>query len=369
MKSYLLTLNGKLKDTLGNLSLRMKAKIYVLLTIIFLLILFRISLSYFGLYYLNNQLNKDQNYQSHVTSLNISLWNQSVTLNGIQIELNKTPIPVPLFTANSIEISFHVIPILSGKMVADIKVAQPIFNYIMGALPIKSNLRSIPVVIHKFEVNNGEINIINFRDAPHFKISISHIHTTLNKKSGSELYLIDSKGQVMNSGNYYLHGKLNPFSKDPNFYIESAIRGLDIPEFNSVIKHYTDVTTRAGKFSIYIKLGAQNGKISGYAKPFIKNLSIIQKKDDNVIKKAYKKAVQVSAEILQNSHQKTDATKINISGTISDPDIDMLSVVLNLLQHAFIAALAPSLDDQFSSQDIVYNQSNATKTPHYNPNK
>lgn len=340
-------------------------KIYLILSVIILLILFRITLPYLGLYYLNQQINKDRNYHGHISNLDISFWHRSITLKEITISINNAPSKIPLFTATSIELFLQLTPLLSGKKVMDIKITHPVFNYLIDVSLPQSGESRKSLTIRKFEINNGEINIINFHDAPHFKIAIKHVHIELHKTKDSPVYLVDSKGQVMNSGNFYIRGKLNPFSKEPNFYIESALKGLAIPEFNSILKHYTDITARDGTFNLFVKFSAKNGKLSGYAKPFLKNLSIIEKKDDNIVKKIYKKAVKVSAKILQNSQQKTNATKINISGNINDPNIDMLSVVLYLLQHAFIQALVPSLDNQFSDQDIVYNQSNTAHAPHY----
>ena len=98
-------------------------------------------------------------------------------------------------------------------------------------------------------------------------------------------------------------------------------------------------------------------KITGYAKPLIKNLQVIEqdKNDMSPIEALYKNAVQVVAKILENPKTKKVATKININGDIDDPDIDILSIISNLLRNAFIQALLPQLDHSVEMKDINLN--------------
>jgi hypothetical protein len=128
---------------------------------------------------------------------------------------------------------------------------------------------------------------------------------------------------------------------------------MQIKEANNFLHHYTKIDVARGLFSFYIEAAAANGKIKGYAKPFIKNLKVVEpQKSMTPIEALYKGALQVFAKILENPTKKTVATRIPISGNIEDPDTNIWAIIGNLLSHAFIQALLPQLDQNVHIQDI-----------------
>jgi hypothetical protein len=68
--------------------------------------------------------------------------------------------------------------------------------------------------------------------------------------------------------------RFDPLAKQPTFELKATIKQMRIKEANNFLRHYVKFDVQSGLFSFYIEAAAANGKITGYAKPIVKNLKL-----------------------------------------------------------------------------------------------
>ena len=83
------------------------------------------------------------------------------------------------------------------------------------------------------------------------------------------------------------------------------------------------------KSSIYTEAAAKDGKITGYTKPIIKNLKVVnwEKDKDKPLKIAYEAVVGAIAWIFKNHNKEQLATKVEFEGNIKNPNIDIWELI------------------------------------------
>jgi hypothetical protein len=337
--------------------------------LIIVLCAMRIALPYVLIDYVTKQINKIPEYKVHIGDLDVHLYRGSYTIKNLQLWKVTKDIPVPFFESAIIDLSIQWKALLQGSLVAKIVTEHPIIHFVADTnneqLTIDKQWLVIvktlfPLNINKLTANNGEVYFEDFHGDPPFKTAMKNVHLEIDnmqKTYNTGTLLLSTfklTGKPMGAGDFWAEGKYNPFIKTPTFYIKVKLVDLEVRNIKNFLKHYTKVDVSSGIFSLYGEVAAADGKIKGYAKPFIKNLKIGDPKEHNPINVIYNGAAAVVAKVLENSKKKTIATDIKIEGNINDPNKSVLSIIYYLLRHAFIQALLPQIDHSIEMRDVTY---------------
>ncbi|MBS0350266.1 MAG: DUF748 domain-containing protein [Proteobacteria bacterium] len=260
---------------------------------------------------------------------------------------------------------------LKGSLVSKINIQHPVIT-INSIAENKDKKRKIQAddYINKikssnnFKINqvmiyNGEVYFNNNQTPNSFNLYIKNINAKFNniQNISNKQGLMSSfslAAKAMDDADLSISGKFNLTSKTPAFQIKASLKELSLPKLNPFLKEYTKLKTEQGTFTLFFEAVAANGRIKGYAKPFVKNLVIAKQQDASLGQKIYEGAVSAANKILKNQEQKTTASQIKISGKIDDPDVSALYVLKYLLYHAFIQSLLPSVDNKVSMNDVIY---------------
>lgn len=259
-------------------------------------------------------------------------------------------------------------------------VEQPTLNFVSDPnknneqLTISSQWIDIvktlyPLNINRLDVNDGEIYFRSFKGNPPFKTYINNVEFTIENMQNAQRknQLLSSSfvftGTPIGGGKISAEGKFDPFDKRPTFDLNTKLTSLQIKNIANLLKHYTSIDVEGGTFSLYGEVAAAKGKITGYVKPFIKNLKIGSPKDGSPISGIIDGLASVAAKILENPKQKTIATKIILSGSVDDPDTSILSIIGYFIRHGFINALLPQIDNTIGIQDVYYGKQSTQKPP------
>jgi hypothetical protein len=106
---------------------------------------------------------------------------------------------------------------------------------------------------------------------------------------------------------------------------------------------------------MYSELAAAEGRFEGYVRPILENPKFTDKNEDDEgpFRKVWEGLVNVAAKILENRQEDQVATQIPLRGEIEDPDVDILTTMVNLLRNAFVAAFAHSLEGSINLRDVA----------------
>lgn len=353
----------------------MRKKLLLFIVIfLFLLVIARLVMSSVLLNYALKTLNKIPQYQTQIADIDLHILQGGYVIKDIHVSKIKNKTPVPYFSAKQIYLVLHWRAIFHGKLVGQIIMQNPVLNFVIDKqgndqqLTISSSWQDRVKELYPFRfnqviINNGEIHLRSFTGKNPFNVYLKNVNAIatnisnilkVQKKLPS---VITAQGNTMDGGKVQLNVSFDPLAKQPTFDLDASINRMNIVAANSLLRSFTSIDVKKGYFSLYLEAAAAKGKITGYAKPYLENLQILNP-DDNLPapQKLAKAVVAGVAKILENNKTGAIATKISISGNINDPNMSIWSLIINLLKNAFLQALLPKIDNTIKYETININQ-------------
>ena len=157
------------------------------------------------------------------------------------------------------------------------------------------------------------------------------------------------KGKFMGSGITTASANFRPENAGPDLDLYIKIEDSQLTAMNDVLRAYGDFDVSAGDFSLTTELHFKKGAISGYIKPFFKDMKVYDRRKDKergIFHQMYEMMVGGVATILENRSQQEVATKINVKGQANKPETSTLQIVVSLIRNAFFKAILPSFEKE-----------------------
>jgi len=155
------------------------------------------------------------------------------------------------------------------------------------------------------------------------------------------------KAKFMGSGITTASANFRPVKTGPDMDLFVKIEETQLTTMNNLLLSYGDFDVSAGVFAMVTELHVKNDKISGYIKPFFKDMKVYDKRKDKkrgIGHQMYEILVGGAAAILENRPHQEVATKIDISGSVSNPETSTFQIILELIGNAFFKAILPSFE-------------------------
>jgi len=345
---------------------RKKRRRIILLSVIAALVIFRLILPYIVLNYVNKTLANIDQYYGHVEDIDIALIRGAYVINDIKIE-KKDSLghldTIPFFTSPEIDLSVEWKAIFKGSIVGEIYVENPVLNFVNGKHKdenVKQDTadfrevinKLMPLTVNHFEISDGQVHYIDQASSPKLDISIKDIRavaTNLSNVNDSAKLLparLEATGKAYD-GDFELNVNFDALNKVPTFDMNATITHVNMVLLNDFFKAYGKFDLKKGNFGLYAEFAAKDSKFSGYVKPLIKDLDIVQfeKEEGDFGQILYEALIGSVAEILQNQRKEQLATKIPIEGRFDGPNINLWDAISYVLRNAFVEALRPSIDN------------------------
>ena len=350
---------------------RKRKIIYIILgSLLVALIVCRIMLPGILLRYVNRQLSLIKGYSGHVRDIDVALIRGAYTIRDLRLDKTDGKIPVPFFSAKAIDLSVEWRALFHGSVVAEIEVQHPILNFAKGPTEATSQTKIdkswtevidhlIPFKLNRFEIFDGEIHYRDYYSDPKVDIFTHNVHVLAENLSNAkhQKELLPSTAEAtadIYGGTASLHMKLNALNKDATFEAKAELVKLDITKLNNFLQAYGNFDVKQGEISIYTEAAAKDNIIKGYTKPIIKDLKVINWKEDkdHPLKLAYKAVISAVTWVFKNHSKDQLATRAEFEGNLKDPDINVWYIVGQLLRNAFIQALYPSLENSININTV-----------------
>lgn len=339
----------------------------ILLAIIILLIGVRIALPYVVLKYANKALSHMHGYYGHVSDIDIALYRGAYKINNIYLhKVDTTSMQESeFFEARQIDLSVHWAALLQGKIVGELEFDDPRIKFIKDRVEPKqikndtSDFRSLldkfmPLRVNRFEIINGVIQYIDSTSNPLVNIQMDETHVRAEnlttEKSDDILPSTVTAEANIYKGHLTLEMRLNPFSKEPTFDLNTELKDTQLPELNSFFKAYGKFDVNKGTFGLFAEVASKQGNFVGYVKPLIKNLDVLGEEDrkDNILQQIWEGFIGGVGQVLKNQKHDQIATKVPLEGSFKNTKTNLWYAVLEVLRNAFIQALQPTIDQQIS---------------------
>jgi hypothetical protein len=162
---------------------------------------------------------------------------------------------------------------------------------------------------------------------------------------------VELQGKFMGSGATRVTGHFRPDHKGPDLDLDVKIEETQMTAMNDLLRAYANFDVAAGTFSFYSELHVKDDTISGYVKPFFKEMKVYDRRKDKekkVSRKIYEMLVGGVAKLLERRPQKEVATKVDISGTLEKPHTSTWQIIGQLIKNAFFKEILPGLEKEVS---------------------
>jgi hypothetical protein len=336
----------------------------LLLLLIIALVIARPFLPGVVRWYVNRTLDQSILYRGKIGDVDLHLWRGAYVIHDVRILKTTGDLPVPLFTAKRVDLAVQWNALIHGKVVGRILIDQPELNFVddpgagngeTGAGgPWLAIIRGLfPFDINRVQVQDGSIHFRTYQRQTPVDVYLSQLDGSVNDLSNIKrsieplITTVHATAKAMDTANFELVMKLNPFSYNPTFHLGMRLLGLDMTTTNDLIENYGGFRVKRGLFDLVVDVDCKEGYLNGYIKPFFRNMVIFDLpkdvKQDDALRFFWQALVGATAAILTNYNRDQLATLIPLTGQLNGPAVDYLGTIGNVLRNAFIRAYLPRL--------------------------
>lgn len=159
------------------------------------------------------------------------------------------------------------------------------------------------------------------------------------------------RAKFMGSGATTASAEFRPGKEKTDFDLYVKIENARLTSLNDALMSYGNFDVSDGFFSLITEIHLKNDFLSGYIKPFFKDMRVYDWRKDKqraLGHQLYELMVDGAAKILENRSHQEVATKIDISGPVNRPKTSTLQMIAGLLRNAFIKAIVPNFEKSAS---------------------
>jgi len=157
------------------------------------------------------------------------------------------------------------------------------------------------------------------------------------------------KAKFMGSGLTTASATFRPETGGPDLDLHVKIEDTQLPAMNDLLRSYGNFDVSAGIFSLVTELHIKNDAISGYIKPFFKDMKVYDRRRDKeggFGHQMYEMMIGGVASLLENRKHQEVATRADISGSAGNPETSTWQIVSELIKNAFFKAILPSFEKE-----------------------
>lgn len=349
-----------------------KKKYVIPLVILVVLIIFRIILPYIVEDYVNKTLNNIPGYEGHVTDVDLNLYRGAYVLDSLVLKKEAAPEGhLPLINFPKSDISIEWKSLWKGKIVSEIILYDPVFNYIFedqqkedpeGEPEVEDWTKAltslVPIDINHFEARNGTANFVKLSADPQISLYMNQIHleaTNLSNIVNTEEKLpssLHATAVSIGGGGVTLNAEMDLLKTIPDMDVNFALKKADVTALNDVIKNFVGVDFQSGTFELYSEFAIADAYLKGYIKPMFINTKLIGKDDDNgFLEKLWEGFVGVFKFLLKNQGTDTLATRAPLEGDLNQVEAGIWPTILNIFKNAWFEAFKGTIDQNIEFED------------------
>ena len=218
------------------------------------------------------------------------------------------------------------------------------------AVKAADNAPGVLYKIDELRIARSTFGYVNKAVTPPYRVFLSDTELTLSNLSNHASHgpaRAHLKGKFMGTGTATADATFRAAAAGPAFDLSTRIDEVDMPSMNDLFRSYGKFDVAAGRFYFYSELSVHDGAITGYVKPFFKDMTVYdprQDKDKTAFRKMYERVVGGVARVLENRPLEEVATKADLSGRLDNPKVSTIEVIVKLVENAFFRAILPGFE-------------------------
>lgn len=342
---------------------RYSLPLWLLLGLVGLVVALHIALPYVIRDYLNGKLADMGDYRGHITDIDLAWWRGAYQINGLRIVKTDGQVPVPLLDAPTIDIavSWHSLWYEHG-IVAQVIFTAPELNFVDGGKDQSASQtgagvdwreqlnKLLPITLNELRVVDGTLGFHNYSAKPPVNIKANKIEASLYNltnvadASGSRVARFEGKGLLLDHAPIEATAVFDPFHNFQDFAMRLRATGIELRQLNDLANAYGKFDFNAGSGDLVIEASAENGQLSGYIKPLLRDVEVfnwqqdVERDDKGFFRSIWEALVGGGEKVLKNQSKNQFATRVELSGSVEQQNVSALQAILGILRNAFIKA-------------------------------
>jgi hypothetical protein len=259
-----------------------------------------------------------------------------------------------------------------GEIVGEVHFENPVLNFIAGKKseskregeaageqsgkdvdwtePIK---KLMPLEINHLTIKDGKVTFYDFTTQPKVDLFLHHVQMdaqNLNNARDNEDILpsrVFFQARSIGNGLLSVYMKINVMKPLPDLDMDMKFENVDLVALNDFFGAYARIDVESGRFNLYTELAVKDGKISGYVKPLLSNLKVVDWKEDKEkpVQLVWESIVGFVAELFENQPKNQFATRVPLAGEISSVQSSFWPALWNIFRNAFVEAFDRNTDN------------------------
>lgn len=322
--------------------------------------------------FVNRQLADMGEYRGSVTDIELNFIRGGYVLRNLEIVKRDATADTPPFaTIPAMDLSLLWRALFKGQAVGEVVMHSPQLNLVQSQANEEKQLGTgvnWPQEIR--DLSPFQLNLVEARDglvtfqAPgistddsltirSFQMQIRNL-TNVQDLEEPAFADLEVRGYIMGNAPIVLTGQIDPNEALPTFDIDLSIEGAKLVDVNPWLNEFLKVDAEMGVFSMYSELAAAEGRFEGYVRPILEDPKFASADEtEGPFRKVWEGLVNLAAKILENKQEDQVATQIPLRGELTDPDVDLVTTIANLLRNAFVAAFSHSLEGSINLRDVA----------------
>lgn len=350
-------------------STMLKKRIWIPVTIVLLLFVFRLFLPNIVKQYVNGVLAEIPGYYGQVENIDIAIIRGAYAIEGLYLNKSNAGSQVPFLKFERADISVEWGALWKGKIVSEIALRAPELIYVFedqqdvseetGAEDWSRALTDlVPIDINRLIINNGKIAFVEVQAEPTIDLDIHDITITaanLRNVVSKELTLpseLKATGISFGNGKLMVEGKMNLVKEIPDMDIALSLEEADAKALNDLTRHYAGLDFEEGTFELFIEMAIANGYLEGSLKPLLKDSKLVDT-DDGFFKGLWEGFVGFFKFVLKNQKNDTLATKVPLQGDLNNVGAKLWPTITNIFKNAWVKAFNETVDDDIDFEDAI----------------
>src|SRR5262245_923437 len=321
-------------------------------------------------HYVNRQLADMGEYRGTISGVELHLLAGGYVLRDLTIVEVDGTTETPFCAMPAMDLTLQWRALFRGQAVGEVVMHDAVLNFVQGPSDEQQQLGTgvnwpqeirdlFPFRLNVVEARNGLVTFrapgistddsLTIRD---FQMRLRNL-TNVQDVAEPAFAEIDVRGGMMGNAPVTLTGRIDPNEAKPTFDVDFSLEGARLVDVNPWLREFLKADAEMGVFSMYAELAAAEGRFEGYARPILEDPKFVAKhEDEGPVRKAWEGLVNLAAKILENKQEEQVATQIPLRGELNDPDVDILTSMVNLLRNAFVAAFSHSLEGSIDLRSV-----------------
>lgn len=339
-----------------------------------LAVLVRIMLPQWVTDELNRRMAEMGDYRGLVADVDLNLYRGAYRIHGLRIEKRNGEAPVPLLDVPRLDLSIRWRDLFRGALVGQAQFHSPRLNFVDGrsegedqtgrGVDWRERLEALfPLRLDRVVVHDGTVAFLNPFTEPAVELQALAVEgtasnlTNVRDASGRRVADVEARARILGDAPVELSARFDPFGRFEDFSLDLRVQQVELPRLNDLTRAYAAIDLSRGRGDLVLELEAADGRLTGYAKPLLNDLEIldweqdVERDGDNPLRLLWEGLGEVLSELFSNQPKDRFATRIPIEGDIGDPDTGTLDAIAGILRNAFVQAYEAHFEGVGRSSD------------------